>query len=779
MITKLVFCFLLVLSGCQELMAQQQLPVLAGLKTLRPVEKLYLQTDKDFYLTGEICWFKVYSMDADSARRLDLSSVSYIEVLDAGHKAVLQAKVHMVNGEGAGSFYLPLSLKTSNYQLRAYTSLMRNFGAEYYFSKTLSLVNPVQPPEGLRTEKKRIEVSVYPEGGELVNGLDCRLAFKVTDNAGSGIQAGGALLNEVNDTLSRFQSFRNGMGSFSFRPEKTHTYHILVRAAGIQQQLALPLALEQGFNLSVTDSSTSWKVMITSSRNPGSAGVFLCLLSGTKVSAVWVPDLSSGRAALTIDKSICPAGVSLLTLFNADRQAVAERMVYKEPASGTTVGINGLQPSYRPRSAVNLGLSSTGARLTSLSVSVTRNGLSGPEEGSTMLTRVYLQSAFTASVEDPLYYLKAGGEGWHQAIDNLMMVNGWRRFKREPAGRTVLAFLAEPDGQVITGSLLDAHTSAPVKDILTYLSAPGRPGRMFISRSDSTGKLLFFTHGLSGGAELIAQYNTLQGGDYRIRLEDPFSIDYSGALLKPLRLDYQLAGMLGRESISMQVQNVFYAPKLSQLRQVVSDSSAFYGIPDLRYKLDEFTRFTTLAEVVREYVRRTQLTIHQDKYQLRVLDSYDKEFYPLDPLILYDGLPVFAADQMIRLNPLKIKQVDVVSRIFYDGPFSSDGIISFNSYKGDFPGLQLDPRTLVIDYEGLQNERIFYAPSYANQAATQSRLPDFRSTLSWTPRLIPDPSGKSALNFYTSDLKGVYDIVVEGIGPEGPVHQQFKFEVKK
>src|ERR1700712_5610677 len=36
-------------------------------------EKLFVHTDKDFYLAGEICWFKLYDVEGSSHHPLDLS----------------------------------------------------------------------------------------------------------------------------------------------------------------------------------------------------------------------------------------------------------------------------------------------------------------------------------------------------------------------------------------------------------------------------------------------------------------------------------------------------------------------------------------------------------------------------------------------------------------------------------------------------------------------------------------------------------------------------------
>ena len=93
-------------------------------KTLQ--EKLFVHTDKNFYLAGEILWFKIYNVDAAFNQPLDLSKVAYVEILDQNNKPQLQAKISMKNGNGNGSFYLPVNINSGKYKLIAYTNWIKN-----------------------------------------------------------------------------------------------------------------------------------------------------------------------------------------------------------------------------------------------------------------------------------------------------------------------------------------------------------------------------------------------------------------------------------------------------------------------------------------------------------------------------------------------------------------------------------------------------------------------------------------------------------------------------
>jgi hypothetical protein len=127
-----------------------------------------------------------------------------------------------------------------------------------------------------------------------------------------------------------------------------------------------------------------------------------------------------------------------------------------------------------------------------------------------------------------------------------------------------------------------------------------------------------------------------------------------------------------------------------------------------------------------------------------------------------------------------MKRLDVVNQRYFWGPIVSDGILSFTSYKTDFGGFELDPRAIVLDYEGMQLQREFYSPVYDTEDQLKSRIPDFRNLLYWSPNLNTGTDGKARATFYTSDKPGKYIGVVQGMAANGQAGRQyFSFEVKK
>lgn len=86
-------------------------------------ERVYISTDKEYYLAGESIWCSVYCTDESSGQHgiySNLSSVAYIEFHNREGLAAT-IKTALINGRGCGRFEIPFSVPTGNYSVLAYT----------------------------------------------------------------------------------------------------------------------------------------------------------------------------------------------------------------------------------------------------------------------------------------------------------------------------------------------------------------------------------------------------------------------------------------------------------------------------------------------------------------------------------------------------------------------------------------------------------------------------------------------------------------------------------
>jgi hypothetical protein len=106
--------------------------------------------------------------------------------------------------------------------------------------------------------------------------------------------------------------------------------------------------------------------------------------------------------------------------------------------------------------------------------------------------------------------------------------------------------------------------------------------------------------------------------------------------------------------------------------------------------------------------------------------------------------------------------------------------MNLTTYHGDLEGIVLDPHAIVLDYPGIPGKREFFERRYETEELVNSRMPDYRTLLYWSPQVKSGIDGKKQISFYTSDLPGKYAVVLQGLSDKGvPGSRVVYFTVKK
>ena len=84
-----------------------------------PVERVFVSTDREVYIAGDVVWCSLFCLDGEG-HRSPYSAVSYLELVSY-EGSVAQAKVGLLDGRGAGSFRIPATVPTGIYRLVPYT----------------------------------------------------------------------------------------------------------------------------------------------------------------------------------------------------------------------------------------------------------------------------------------------------------------------------------------------------------------------------------------------------------------------------------------------------------------------------------------------------------------------------------------------------------------------------------------------------------------------------------------------------------------------------------
>lgn len=746
-------------------------------RTRYATEKIYVHTDQELYLTGETLWFKLYIVDASLHKPADLSKVAYLEILDKANQPVLQSKVAVQNGFGSGSLFIPASITAGNYTFRAYTSWMKNFDPGFFFQKAITVVNPFKKLELDKSKKTAaIDLQFFPEGGNLVYGLKSKVAFRGINAAGKGVDLTGFVLGDNNDTITVFKTYKFGMGSFEFTPVAGHSYKAVAHdESGRAVTYKLPEIKDSGYVLAVKD-STKDLLSVTISHSLSTIpteGVYLFIHTRNMVSIARQYYLPRNRTVIAVPKGNIPGGISHVTLFDSNLNPVCERLVFQPVRDRLLFDIKASQTEFGIRRKVMMDITSKNLKNepqpANVSIAVVRVDSLQRAAENDILSYLFIESDLIGSVESPEFYTHTDEPGVMQSLDNVMLTHGWRRFVwNDIIARQKHDLLHIPEfrGHIIRGKVTDP-SGAPKYGVLTYLSSPSRNIQIYGSSSNAMGDVQFEMKDFNGPRKIIFQTNTEKDSTSRIQILNPFSGLAPTVTLPPFSLSSALEKELTSRSIGMQIQDIFYQEKNFQFVAGTNDTTAFYGKADATYYLDDYTRFPLVEEVMREYVPGVLVRKRKDGFHFMNLDVVNKRVFDEDPMVLLDGIPVFDIDDIMAFDPLKIKKLEVLTRRIYNGVIAMPGIVSYTTYTGDLSGFQLDPRVVSLDYEGLQLRREFYSPKYDTPKQRDSRMPDQRMILYWSPNVLTDQEGKQHIEFYSSDLTGEYRVVIEGLTSEG------------
>ena len=315
-----------------------------------PQEKVYLHFDNTGYYLGETMWFAAYVVTAPQLRPTEMSKVLYVELLTPEGRIVETKKLKIEGGRCHGEFALTSPLLVAGfYEVRAYTRVMLNWEGSYYTRVFPVFDRPEEPgqyamkitryPRSQRVPEERaaapdyksLNLSFYPEGGEMVEGLPGRVAFKSVDDEGRSVAVSGTVYDSEGDPVAILETRHQGMGSFTLTPgDKPCRAEISYN--GKTYRYTLPEAKAAGYTLGVDNSDRdSLHIKIRRSRDIQGGWVGLTVSCRGIAHAFEVADLrEQEEAGLHLSKADFPAGVQQITLFTPEGEVLGERLAYHQ-----------------------------------------------------------------------------------------------------------------------------------------------------------------------------------------------------------------------------------------------------------------------------------------------------------------------------------------------------------------------------------------------------------------------------------------------------------------
>ena len=767
LILLFVFLFSLTASGQSQPQITQGLEVThAGLSQ----DQSYMLFSKGIYETGEDMWFKAWLFDRSLLTLSNRSRTLFLRIYDPADSLVWNEKYPIFGGRAEGHVFIGEHWKTGEYRVEGYTqSSFYADSTEAVFPQKIWVVDRIdkQEPQDTRTglQKDNIRLGLYPEGGYLVQGIKNYVAFKATDNQGMPVPLSGWLC-ENRARILNIESSHDGMGLLSFVPHEGVRYTVQLTNG---QEFPLPSSLRSGMVMHLEH--TDRKNVVFSARQPrGSMPRRISLF----VQMRGVPCYQAGGVLrdsliISLPMSGFPGqGIAEATLFDEQQRPIAERLFYVLPDKQLTITARPSKEVYirRDKGEVRIHVTDSEGKpvQAEICMSIFDKAYMSQAYRETMLSYNFLSTQIRGNIHHPAYYFDRKNPDRLQALDLLLLTQGWRRYTWQASRK-------------------DYHGKPFLCDNIIGMETVG--SRKMKRNTTNGGEQVIQVFGPSGDSQFLW---TDSVGNFSVPVSVMNTLRGGYVYIKPL---------LGKEfkpHLTLSDGTVL----IDSIRKSKKSYQSYLNNVEKEKKDAELVTTQTGTVLLNEVlVTRKRRIPFRDKFMGRLdslvninlgpwvckhgfLENY-KEGY--SHLMGDERAPVQCAQH--SRDTLNVRRKPIIGKVYQIIKYepNTQGIwlvkdIQDIKYEGpiytDEELLRMNNITRVKGYYG---QREFYTPDSVEML---SPLPDARNTLLWSPSVQTDKNGDATVPFWTSDINTQFIGVVEGTDGLGLLGSNtFEFHVSK
>lgn len=663
------------------------------------------------------------------------------------------------------------------------------------------------------------DVTFHPEGGYLVPGEECRVAFKAIDGYGDGIAVHGRVIDSRNNEVVKFKSLHGGMGVLTFTPRLGETYRAeCVARDSLSASFDLPAVNGSAAVVSADLRGDSVIDLRVNGRCPGDAIVAI----QERGLLVYAGRLGGSRE-ISIGCGGLQSGVVQVLLLDGGLNALSERLLFVRAADTCTAAVAPARPTYGSRDKVilNLRLDGYANAEGDVAVSVTDRLFGDETGGGNILSNLLLQSELRGYIENPAYYFEADDSVRRAALDALLLTQGWRRYDIPASLRGEYQYPAAAieKSQQISGTVKSLWRGKPLADATVKILSK-KLGFARAVKTDSVGRFYFKGFDNADGATYQLEAVNKNGNT-----ESNVEIDYDiYPAIEPIDAIVDYKPTSNNEDIANNDDDAVEQMRLSAsgvyniiLNELVveghapqfGDKSITEIMASKTFDGDYFEEegVTTLEEIIRKLpgvlVKGNGDVVYRNRPVMFLVD--EMVFSPSgtsdagDIVANYGenrrrraragGGAVAEASFAAAMRALSyptssrgmLREVedaipfDMIKQVSFLPPnatltFSMEGnaAIAIDLKEGAEIGDEKPYGMKYIMPLGYQQPAEFYSPKYAKDFGNNSDGGDLRSTVYWNPDVKIDADGNAMVEFYANDNRNTrYDVLVEGVTGDG------------
>lgn len=653
-------------------------------------------------------------------------------------------------------------------------------------NKIIKTVNPQQLPV----------TTLFAEGGKLVMGRINTIAAKSVNSQGLAVRA-DVIIKQGKDTLGIIKTNKLGMGAIAVFLNDTIQFETIAKYDdGSQSVVQSPKIHEKGFSILVNNLNESklFAQLNASADLQDNSEVFFIAHHFGEVLFVSKAKLNKDELVFSVDKSKLPTGVVTISILNSQFQPIIERPIFhykKTTFLKNKISFNKSNFKTREKVVVDIevGDSADSVRFGAFSAAVIDLGKVNTTytHEAHIISSLLLSNDIKGHIEEPNYYFDGDGEVKSSDLDYLMLTQGWRNIEWE--GMTAVAKPKyQPEKNLkITGytrkigrSKAEANAKVQListKNYFDYIDTISNEEGYFefdkLMFPDSVKFIVTAKDGTKGKNNIDIVYEYDKGfpadGEKAFAAQD---WDINRRYLDNLNASKEYFAELERLGVKEKAILIDEVV-VTRRRQKASEYSNNLNGPgnaDQILSAEDLSTCTTL-----EMCLSGRLT---GVYFQAGVPYNTRGNVPMQ--IILDGMYI-EGDNLAMINVSDVESIEVLRNINYTAIYGSNGangLIVITSKRGSSALRNYVPKGIItIQPQGFQLYRAFYKPAYDVDEATKYQT-DARSTIHWESSIVSDNEGKARFDFFTSDSKGKYLLILEGLDLEGRlIREEMEFIV--
>ncbi|MBN2214764.1 MAG: hypothetical protein JW723_11015 [Bacteroidales bacterium] len=597
--------------------------------------------------------------------------------------------------------------------------------------------------------KRTVKLEFFPEGGNIIAGLENKIAFRAFDDHGMPVDIEGYLLDGTGRQRRKFKSTFKGMGTFTLVTEPGNYRIHLTTPLITDHYFNLPCIMPEGLRLRYSGLKNGEMLFSLTGSDPAKTEkVYVIVEQSGEI--LWSESISIMNEELVkVPDERFKTGIAGFSVLNEEGKLVAARNVFIDKGSaGKKPDISTSKNYYASRERVVLELSNYDNEELKSNISVINKKYVHDSE---IPIQNYLWF-FTELKEISMELLNC--ELSDNDIDLILLTH---ETKSLPIAELICNEAKDPvsyyNNDGIRGLIMDKKgnpvENAKVKiihslDLRSYQASSDAQGMFHITFDNNIINYNYLTIA-------VAAENGRSGSI--LRFFDYYSDNILGNMIANREhWKYNQALDLMKYGNPL----LLYSGRFGQGKIHMKKETSRKG-----YDYERFASYTSVLDIIKE-IKDHQIVNGEIFFKGRGTRPDNAR----GAIIVLDGIAIGSdIDILNRISPKEIRNIMISvwpSDIQKYTDLGNSGVIEISTISGRQGGSETYTRKFQQDL--LMIDHQLNSPDYA---LGDNPPYDNRVTLFWMPDVTIEESGNNTVTFYTSDITGTYRCILQGKDQRG------------